>query len=527
MHEIYNQVLTYLIGMWRRRWWGALIAWVICVGGWVFVASMPDQFRSSARVYVDSQSMLGPLMRGLAVRSNVFAQIDFMNRTLLSRPNMEKVARMTDMDLSVSNKGEMDALVEKLRSSVSISSQGGNLFNISYRSADPELAKRVVQSLLTIFVESNLGASRKDLTSARRFIEEQIQQYERQLEAAENRMADFKRKNAEYLSNGSGYYTRFEQARSRLGQQKAALAEAVSRRNELVEQLKSVPQFLEVESEAMGLVAGAGPSSDTQVRILELEYQIEQALQKYTPKHPDVVAAQKLLDSMRKKLKAEEEMQAKAAEAGGESGASGRATKKVPNPLYEQVKLQLINAETQIAIAKQKISTAESEVTQLKDMADRIPRTEAELKRLDRDYGVIKSNYNKLLSRRESAKMAASLETNADQIQFRVVDPPQVPVKPSGPNRLLFLSAVLLAGIGAGVAMTFALSQIDDSIPNLLRLRASFALPVLGAVSAIVSTAQRRRQVLELSSFAMVAIGLFTAYGGLIAIEVLNFLKIS
>jgi hypothetical protein len=163
----------------------------------------------------------------------------------------------------------------------------------------------------------------------------------------------------------------------------------------------------------------------------------------------------------------------------------------------------------------------------LQRLADTVPLKEAEFKRLNRDYGVIKRNYEQLLGRRESAKLASDLETKADQVQFRIVDPPQLPLKPSGPNRLLFLSAVLAVGLGAGVAFAFALSQIDDSIPNVLRLRETFALPVLGGVSAIMSAAQRRRRILELSSFAMITIGLVTAYGGLVAVEVLNFLRVS
>ena len=139
--------------------------------------------------------------------------------------------------------------------------------------------------------------------------------------------------------------------------------------------------------------------------------------------------------------------------------------------------------------------------------------------RLNRCSSFHKMTYEEMLGRRESAKIAQDLETKANKIQFRVIDPPKVPVKPSGPNRLLFLSAVLIGGLGAGAAFAFVLSQIDDSIPSTARLKEIFTLPVLGAVSAIISTADRRRRVFELSSFALISLGLVGAYGGLVAVE--------
>jgi hypothetical protein len=185
----------------------------------------------------------------------------------------------------------------------------------------------------------------------------------------------------------------------------------------------------------------------------------------------------------------------------------------------------LVDAETKIATIRLRVNEAEGQVAKWQSLAETVPQVEAELKRLNRDYGQFKKNHDELLARRESARLAQDLETKADSVEFRVVDPPQVPLTPSGPNRLLFLSVVLIAGVGAGIALAFALSQIDDSMSNVLRLRESFALPVLGGVSAIVDQARRRRRMLEISGFAMVATGLFTAYGGLVALEFFNVLR--
>src|SRR5690606_1732409 len=148
MNELYRQLIVILHSMWQRRWYALATAWAVTLIGWGLVATIPDKYESSARVYVDTDTLLRPLMRGLAIDIDVMQQISFMQRTLLSRPNMEKVARMTDMDLTVTTDLGMDRLIRKLSDGIRISSQGGNLFRVSYEDENPQLARRVVQALL-------------------------------------------------------------------------------------------------------------------------------------------------------------------------------------------------------------------------------------------------------------------------------------------------------------------------------------------------------------------------------------------
>ncbi len=513
MNEYLAQLGFYLRAIWRRRWYSLAVAWVVCVAGWIWVAKLPDVYQSSARVYIDTDTMLGPLMRGLAVDTNVFQQIDIMQRTLLSRPNLEKVARMTDLDLTAKTSAEMEQLIERLRKAISIRLQGTNLFSISYKANDPSLAKRVVQALLTIFVESQLGASRKDLDQARRFVDEQIRNYEAQLDRAEKKRAEFRRKNMALLSGEGGYFAKLQSEREALEKMKGELADAISQRDSLRKQLADVPEFFEsVDPNTAG--AGLAPDDDVTIRILELQRTLDQLLLKYTDKHPDVVALKRRLEKLRQQ---QEELNA----ADSLPGAADQpAVIKTVNPVYQQMKLALVTIETNIATLKKRVANQEKKIEDLKKLVNTVPAVELELAKLDRDYGIIKQNYEKLLARREAARFANDLETKTDKIQFRIVDPPQIPVKPDGPNRLLYLTIVLIGGIGAGIGFGFVLSQADDSITNATRLRERFVVPVLGTISRIASTADRRRRALELATFMLVCFGLVGAYGGLVAVEV-------
>ena len=172
MDELLRQLGTILRGMWHRRWWGLAFAWVGAVAGAIALVLMPDKYEASARVFVDTDSILKPLMQGLTVQPNIQQQIAIVTRTLLSRPNMEKLVRTTDLDLGLRNARDKDKLVDDLIDTIKIRSAGqNNLYLVTYRDPETEKARRVVQSLVSMFVESSLGDSRKDADTARLFIE--------------------------------------------------------------------------------------------------------------------------------------------------------------------------------------------------------------------------------------------------------------------------------------------------------------------------------------------------------------------
>src|SRR5689334_7398865 len=189
MDSIRSLVEQYLRAAWRRRWMGVIIAWLVCGIGWVGVYLVPNQYESSARLYVDADAILTPLLRGLAADSAPTGQLEVLQRTLLSRPNLEKVISKTDLDLSVTGPSDRERLLQELATGIQVKPQTKNLFTITYRNRSAKVAHDVVQTLLTLFVESATGSNRNDMENARRFLEHQISSYEQQLRAAEKRRA--------------------------------------------------------------------------------------------------------------------------------------------------------------------------------------------------------------------------------------------------------------------------------------------------------------------------------------------------
>jgi polysaccharide chain length determinant protein (PEP-CTERM system associated) len=203
MRSIQSQAAPFVQALWRYRWLAVVTAWLVCTAGWIGVAFVPTKYESSARVYLNADPLLTPLLRGLAADTDPSRQLDFMQRTLLSRPNLEQLIRLTDLDNGVRTPQEKDALFKRLATDIEVMPVTLSLLTLAYRDSDPVLAKNVVQSLLTIFAEKMAGSSRAEMDSARRFLEGEIASYRDQLRAAEKRRAELAEKYPDIVQNKS------------------------------------------------------------------------------------------------------------------------------------------------------------------------------------------------------------------------------------------------------------------------------------------------------------------------------------
>lgn len=299
MEELVTQIIGYLRGMWRFRWWGLALAWVVGFVGSLAIYFMPDRYESSARIHVDTQSVLRPLMSGLAVQPNIGQQIDLLSRTLISRPNVEKLITMADLDLTVQNAQQREALITSVTSRLRIQSgRGDNLFTLSYEDMEPQRAQRVVQSLLSLFVESGLGGKRQDTDAARRFIEDQIRSYEQKLTDAENRLKDFRLRNMALLGTGArDYVTQIAETNEQLREARLELRESENSRDALREQLSAEPSDAGIAPPPIV----ATPEIDARIDLLKRN--LDEMLQRYTELHPDVVGARRVLDDLEQQKK--------------------------------------------------------------------------------------------------------------------------------------------------------------------------------------------------------------------------------
>ena len=514
MQDIIEQILGYVRGIWRFRWYIYAIAWPVCIGGWLFVHQMPDEYESKARVFVDTSSALRPLLRGLAVQSSANDGLKMMTRTLMSRPNLEKVARMTDMDLHVNTPEEIDNLITRLSKTIKFSGggRGNNMYSISYVDHDPELAKNTVQSLLTIFVESTLGDSRKDGDSARKFIDAQIEEYEARLIEAENRVKEFKQKNAGMMpEDGRNYFSRIKAAKAQLNSVELELKQAINLRDELKRQVAGEEPVFGIVPSASKVTGGLSHPLDP--RIASLEASLDELLLRYTVKHPDVINAQETIKRL------EDKRDKDLAEVRKEMPQFQQSSGLNQNPVYQQLKISLGQAEAKIASLLPRVKSYRATVKKLEKLVDTIPQIEANLKNLNRDYEINKRNYEQFLSRRESARLSERADSSSDDVKFRVIDPPQAAFEPIGPNRPLFESVVLLGGLVMGFVFAFFLSRIKPTFDTPKMLQEEMQAPVLGYVTRVWTPREKKRRRLDVISFGVVGVFLLILFAGMMFVE--------
>ncbi|MFT6665336.1 MAG: polysaccharide chain length determinant protein (PEP-CTERM system associated) [Porticoccus sp.] len=507
MQEMLAMLFSYLSGLWRFRWAALVIAWLVGVVGWFSVSQVPDQYMATARIHVDTNTILRPLLRGLVIQPDIDQRVELMSRTLLSRPNLEKLLRMTDMDLRAQTEREKEKLFANIRRAVSLSGDRRNssLYSVSFYHEDRDLARKVVQALITVFIESAVNEKRGDSNSAQTFLDKQIAEYEKRLVEAESALADFKQRHAGNLpGEGGGYYQRLVASQQQLSEARLQRSEMQNRRDELKRQLAG--------EQPVFLASGASEqSSSIDGRISSLKARLDELLSKYTDRHPEVVQINNLLES----LEQERESELAKLATGEASDLSGMNT----SPVYQQMRSMLAEAEAKVAELNVRVAEYQRRVDKLNSMVDKIPLVEAELVQLTRDYEVLSQQHTGLLERRESARISEDVEQQANDLVFKVIDPPFVPSRPNKPNKILLNTGVLVASLGVGAGLALLLSLLRPVISDRRRLTMVTGLPVLGCVMHIPTPAQQRMAKMNKILFVVLLLSLVAVYAGVTFLE--------
>jgi polysaccharide chain length determinant protein (PEP-CTERM system associated) len=503
MEELTTQLLVYLKGVWKYRWVAVSAAWIVAITGWVVVYKMPDDYQASARIYVDTQNVLKPLMAGMTISPDLQQQVSIMSRTLISRPNVERVVRMVDLDIKVKDVKEQERLVKDLMEKIKLATTGrDNLFTIHYNNQNPKLAKDIVQSLLTIFVEGGLGDKKQDSSSAIRFIDEQIKSYEEKLITGENNLKAFKQKNIGMMpQQGSDYYSQLSRAEEDLNKTRLDLREAEQARDAIRRQISGdEPVLLVDQDESTSSIVNVELDS----RIDALNKNLDTLRLNYTDLHPDIISTKRLIAQLEERKKEEAKLTKPSADPG-----------KNYSPMLQQLNVALAEAEADVASMNARVEEYTSRYNRLKSLSNAVPQVEAELAQLNRDYQVNRSNYEKLLERRESAKISGELGSATDLMSFRIIDPPTVPDIPAGPDRSKFYSMVFLGAMLAGIGIAFVISQIRPTFHSQVSLREITGRPILGSIPMIWTSKEKIKRRKRLYAFALSLLSLLGLYGAL------------
>jgi polysaccharide chain length determinant protein (PEP-CTERM system associated) len=487
MGSIYEEALAAIHSVWHRRWLALAVAWAICLLGWLVVALIPNSYESQARIFIQLDD---PLAQQVGIDVNDRKRdIERIRQTLTSAINLEKVIRGTELGDRIESPKAMEAAVLKLADNIKVVNEQENLFAITAVSNDSsfsdaenaKVAQQIAQKLIDIFKEENLSGNRGDMVETLDFVNGQLASREKELENAEQRRRVFEQAHPEMAQGGASSSARLDSARSELRGVEADLVAAQSALAAMNGQLAGTPRSL----------AGAAGGASASLAAAQANLAAMRA-RGLTENHPDVIAARNQVAALKSPAAQE------AASGGG-----------VPNPAFSSLESLRADREATVQSLTARRAGLQSEIAQLTALAFDNPEAAAQAQKINRDYDVLKEQYDKLLQDREELRLRGEIKTEREAVKFEVVDPPTTPRAPVAPNRPLLLLGVLLAGLAGGAGAAFGMGKLRSTFATTAGLERTTGLPVLGAISQNLTDGARRlrRKRMKLWYGGTVALG--------------------
>ena len=507
MDELITRLTFCLEAVKRYRWPMLGIMSVVSLLACSVVLFKPDLYEAKATLKLSSESMLEPLMGGLITQDSMTEEMaQLMRRSLLARPNLERVIRETDLSFEAKNKVDEQRLLEMLAKKITVStSNQGKLYTIQYKGRIATQVKDVVDVLMKIFIEKSVGATSEDSIMSKRFLDLRIKEYEGKLEAAEAKLKDFKRENFSAIpAEGESVFAQMNSARKELKTAKLELREAQKRRDALQMQLEK---------------SGVPVSASEQARLIgeadeikQIESQLIDLTTRFTDRHPHVVVLRDKLNMLKKRRSVAENIN------GSELPTSdgGQA--------YRDMVLELGKAEADVAGLSERVDSYNQLITDLRVGIDRMTSIEADFSKVNRDYTIIKNTYLGLVQRRESAELTDEVKSSTADVRFEIVEPPVLPVLPTGPSRLILLFASLVVALAAGIGGAVVLAVLNAPISSVKELAEIAPYPILGIVSStLTSSIQPLKNWRDVGAYGAACAMLLAFYVCLILAQIQQF----
>jgi polysaccharide chain length determinant protein (PEP-CTERM system associated) len=481
MRDTLQALLNEAKGAYRFRWLAITVALLVSLVGWGVLAVLPSKFEATARVFVDTQTALSPVIQGIAIQEDIGSHLNLAQQSLVGEARLSSIINATSFKQAARSAEERAALVDTLRENIRVEVQysgrpeeaRGIVYTIFYRDSERARSLQVVEMLLNAFVTETLGGKTENAATAQRFLTAEIAETETRLREAEKRLADFKSQNIGTMPGVEGdYFTRLQSELDAVQKARGQLSLALARRDALLRQRSAESPFTPGGSAAAGV---ARSLADSPTSVAEAEKRLAALSLRYTDRHPDVITAREELDALRAR-RAEEigALQRGDREVALDSGA-------ITNPIYQSIQLQLNDVDVQTAEYRRQIAQHEGKIAELRSLVSSVPRVEADFARLNRDYEVTRAQYTALVERLGKAELGQDAETDGGR-RFEVLNTPSASFSPVTPRRLPLSIAVLVVALLSGALMAVVLNHARPVFLDTGTIQRVTGLLVLGEV---------------------------------------------
>jgi polysaccharide chain length determinant protein (PEP-CTERM system associated) len=502
----------------KRKWLILLPAIAIATAvSWV-VWQLPDLYESSTLVVVKPSTLPNSVVPTIT-EDSLTRQINSIAQIVTSRSSLEPMVEKFDLYKAERQRGEpMELLIDYMRANIKVEVNTSrnditNGFNITYRGRNPKTTQAVTAELARAFTNQQTTNTVNSTSSARQFIDQQVNQTKEELDAVDKQRLDFMQKNVGNLPSEAASLV--GQLAGLREQQKAYISEVgryQDRRSALTSQLalvkKSSEQAKEDVAENQTDPKTTLAWAQLVARKADLESQLTRMLTELRPKHPDVLAKQAEVDSVKDAMN-QMIVEWKDRIKEKQDKLRDRPDLTVGNLESE---LQLVDGEVKRGQAM--LGDLDKQIAEVMSRINNVPGVELTLGALDRDYLTKKAAYDALLQQQQKIGLSADATQQQQGEGIQVVDSANLPARPVAPKRLVLMGA----GLAVGLAVGLLLAGLFE-VPRLLTIQTSddaahyTSLPVLMTVPELLTPAEarsvpRRRRLLLAAAVTAMIIGI-------------------
>jgi len=487
----------YLLEVWRRRKWLAVVVFAAVLAGAVSLTlSLPDLYRATATVFVQKQQVSEAFVTS-SVTAELETRIQAIHQQVMSRARLTDLIDRLGLYPDLRATWPADALVERMRRDVRLELAGVDqsvgrgptvAFTVSYSGRNPRTVAEVANTLVAAYVDENARSRTRQAARTSEFLRAQLADARRELDAREQQGNAFKsRHTGELPEQLAANLAALERLATQLRLNGEYQIRAIERQERLERQ--------QVEAAAAVPVTPPAPTVASDP-LVKRRQDLAELLTRLRDKHPDVV-----------QLKAE-------IAALEEKAAPPPTVAAAPTPAPEDpaayLSRSLAESRNELRLLKEQEDVLRRVMTGYEARVESAPKRQQELDELSRDHATLKERYETLLKRSEEAQLAESLETGQDVEQFRVLDPAVPPDRPAAPNRPGLLIIGFIASLALAFAATVLADKLDTTFHTVDDLRAFVSVPALATIRMIPTKAGARRQRYRLALMTVLVIACLT-----------------
>ena len=478
----------------------------------------PKTYEAASTVFIERSSIIDPLIKGVGVYASIEERLRTLKNSVTSRNIIERVTKKLDMDVKSKDPEKYEGLIENIRKNLDISIKGerggeADLFIISYRDSDPKTARDLVNTLVSEYIEENVGYRRSDTYSAYEFIQGQLSEYKTKLEESDRLIREFREKNPQMVPQSeNAVLNRIETFQSGRIESEIKLKELMRKRESLQKQLSGEKELT---------VAFVTREGSPQSRLDYLNNQLAVLMGKYTPMHPEVLKVKGEIEELQRQID-----QGKTAPTEGSHSETASM-----NPIYQQLKEDLVKTDTEIESLRARSSELQRQQQQAQSIIGQMPKEQEQWAKLQRDRNVYQKIYDDLLEKLENARVSKDLELTNKNPTFRVVDAAILPLHPIKPDKvkmtLLGIFLGIVAGVGAVVGLDYFKNSFkeEDSVEERLKIPVFASIPQIITKEDMAATKKLDRKVFTAAGAYLVIIGLVLVHEALYQYMGINLLK--